>query len=213
MSDESVVRVVLLRHGKTASNIEKRYAGRRNDDPLHPEGVRELERIAPQFRALMGDGALLFSGQSKRCFESARILSSFLSPKREPLVVERLTEIDFGGFEGKTYAELADDPRYRAWLDSNGTASFPNGESRERFVKRTVDALENVVGFALAARFKAAAYVCHGGNIMAIMSELTEGGYYEYHAANLEGYILKIRQNDEGIHDITYDRIMRGDNR
>ena len=207
MNDDDLIRVVLIRHGKTASNLEKRYAGRRNDDPLCPEGIRELESIAPQFHALVGDGSLIFSGYSKRCVESARILSRLCSPKLDPLVVERLKEIDFGDFEGKTSAELADDPRYQTWLDSGGTTPFPGGESRKRFIKRTVDAIEDSVGLAFASRRETAAFVCHGGNIMAYMSHKTGGEYFDFQVPPCGGYETTIKGTANGFELISFDRV------
>lgn len=207
MNEDGLIRVVLIRHGKTASNLEKRYAGRRNDDPLCPEGIRELESIAPQFHALVGDGSLIFSGYSKRCVESARILSRLCFPKLDPLVVERLKEIDFGDFEGKTSAELADDPRYQSWLDSGGTAPFPGGESRADFIKRTVESLEKAIEAAFAGRFETAAFVCHGGNIMAFMSRKTGGEYFDFQVPPCGGYETTIRKTSGGFELLSFDRV------
>lgn len=203
MNEDGLIRVVLIRHGKTASNLEKRYAGRRNDDPLCPEGIRELESIAPQFRALVGDGRGVFSGALKRCVESARILF----PDVAPIVVEELTEIDFGDFEGKTYAELADDPRYQAWLESGGTAPFPGGESRADFIKRTVESLEKAIEAAFAGRFETAAFVCHGGNIMAFMSRKTGGEYFDFQVPPCGGYETTIRKTSGGFELLSFDRV------
>ena len=203
MRDKSIMRVVLLRHGKTASNLEKRYAGRRNDEPLCLEGIRELEAIAPKFRALINNSVGVFTGPLKRCLESARILS----PQYEPLVVKRLKEIDFGDFEGKTYAELADDPRYRAWLESNGTAPFPNGESRRDFVERSVAGVEMAIEAAFAGCVEACAIICHGGNIMAYMSRQTGGEYFDFQVPPCGGYEVIIKDTANGLELVSFDRI------
>ena len=36
------IRLVLIRHGMTAANAERRYIGRRTDPPLSEQGRREL---------------------------------------------------------------------------------------------------------------------------------------------------------------------------
>ena len=46
------------------------------------------------------------------------------------------TEIDFGEFEGKNYEELKGNDAYQKWIDSGGALPFPNGESRDDYVKR-----------------------------------------------------------------------------
>ena len=203
MRDENVMRVVLLRHGKTAANLEKRYAGRRSDASLCSEGVRELEAFAPRLRALIGDGRRVFSGALKRCVESARILF----PDVEPTVVEDLTEIDFGDFEGKTYAELADDPRYQAWLESGGTTPFPGGESRSDFIRRSVESLEKAIEAAIAGRFETTAFVCCCGAIMAFMSRMTGGEYFDFQVPPCGGYETTIRKTSRGFELESFNRV------
>ena len=192
MRDENVMRVVLLRHGKTAANLEKRYAGRRSDASLCPEGVRELEAFAPRLRALTSDGCGVFSGALKRCVESARILF----PDVEPTVVEELT-----------YAELTDDPRYQTWLESGGTTPFPGGESRSDFIRRTVESLEKAIEAAFSGRVEAAAIVCCGGNIMAFMSRMTGGEYFDFQVPPCGGYETTIRKTSRGFELESFNRV------
>lgn len=78
-------------------------------------------------------------------------------------IVWGLQECDFGAFEGKNYQELSGDTSYQAWIDSGGTLAFPEGESREGFVRRCCAALET----ALQSRQEShIAAVVHGGTIM-----------------------------------------------
>ena len=46
---EIEVELTLIRHGATASNLERRYLGR-TDEPLCTEGVRMLERYQREGR-------------------------------------------------------------------------------------------------------------------------------------------------------------------
>lgn len=50
--------------------------------------------------------------------------------------------MDFGAFEGHNYQELSGDPAYQRWIDSGGTLPFPEGESREEFIRRNVAGYE-----------------------------------------------------------------------
>lgn len=131
-----------------------------------------------------------------------------LFPDSPVTIIDELTEMDFGRFEGKTYEELKEDEEYQKWLDHKGLIPAPGGEGRDDFV------LRSLAGFRRALDLSGSSdliIVCHGGNIMAIMSALTGDGYFDHHAGNLEGYILKFKEDDEGISDLTYDSIVFGD--
>ena len=53
--------------------------------------------------------------------------------------------MDFGQFEGKNYEELKDNPDYQKWIDSNGTLPFPGGESREQFIRRSMEGFDRMM--------------------------------------------------------------------
>lgn len=199
------VRCLLIRHGKTRGNLEGRYVGARTDEGLCSEGRRELEVTA----RTLGDAPtklLVFSSPARRCLETAAILF----PDATPRVVEDLREIDFGDFEGGNYRELVDDPRYRAWLDSGGTADFPNGEARADFIARCVDAFCATVR-EYGDEDATLAFVCHGGTAMAIMSSLARGDYFEFQIPNGQGFEAIARVSDDGLDLLSYARV--GDRR
>src|SRR2546428_425256 len=49
----------------------------------------------------------------------------------EPIYVDGLAELDFGAFEGRTFAEIAatDPALYERWMAEPTTVQFPGGES------------------------------------------------------------------------------------
>ncbi|MFR2606513.1 MAG: hypothetical protein ACLTAX_15870 [Waltera sp.] len=47
--------------------------------------------------------------------------------------------------EGHNYQELSGDPAYQRWIDSGGTLPFPEGESREEFIRRNVAGYEKML--------------------------------------------------------------------
>lgn len=61
--------------------------------------------------------------------------------------VDALDEVDFGAWNGRSFAELADDPRWQNWNGSRSLARTPNGETMMEAVERTVRHIE---GAALA---------------------------------------------------------------
>lgn len=200
------VSCLLIRHGKTAGNIEKRYIGCRTDEELCESGIEELNGSS-----LMDEGPNLyekvFVSPLLRCMQTADILV----PMCEKVVVDDFKEIDFGRFENKNYLELKDDIDYQRWLDSNGELSFPDGEPRELFITRNVKAFKNVIRqVAGGTDGRLIPFVAHGGSIMAIMSELTGKDYYDFQIPCGCAYKLTCEVREENIDVISYDRISCG---
>ena len=101
--------VIFVRHGATAGTEDHRYSGAGTDEPLSSAGERALRDLACDrdvFRVIT-------SGMA-RTDQTARILF----PNAELMACPGLREIDFGDFEGRSAAELKEDARYRAWVDS-----------------------------------------------------------------------------------------------
>ena len=109
---------------------------------------------------------------------------------REQLHTLQIREMDFGAFEGHNYEELKADVRYQAWIDSNGTLPFPQGESREQFQRRCVEGFCELLKEVWTREKLPAslALIVHGGTIMALLDAFAEGSYYDYQCANAKGY-------------------------
>ena len=167
------VKILLIRHGLTAGNLEKRYIGR-TDEPLCTEGLAALHDISyPQCE-------ILVSSPMQRCIQTAEILF----PQQQIHLCQSFRECDFGDFEGRNYAELNGNPAYQAWIDSGGTLPFPNGESPEQFRERCCSGFSEIT-----AQFKDAdsiAMAVHGGTIMAVVSRFAvpHRDYYAWMAEN-----------------------------
>ena len=172
---DNKIEIVFVRHGKTKSNFERRYTGR-NDEPLCGGGVIELMSK----RRLYPKADTVLSSPMKRCLQTAEIIC----PERSPIIIDEWKEIDFGDFEGKTFDELKNDARYKLWLESGGRTPFPSGESREEFIKRSLDGFYRA---ACLAKGRTMAIV-HGGTIMSVLSSLCGGDYFDYQVKNGEGY-------------------------
>ena len=115
----------LIRHSITKGNLEKRYIGAKTDEPLCKAGYELLkEKHYPKVEKVI-------ASPMKRCIETAQLLF----PDTQIQIEESLRECDFGEFENKNYQELSQSKAYQAWIDSNGTLPFPNGESQESFRK------------------------------------------------------------------------------
>ena len=187
--------LILIRHGKTAGNLLGRYIGSRTDEPLCDEGREGLAgKQLPEVERL-------YVSPMKRCVETAEILWPEFDRKNIQKVTD-LRECDFGDFENKNYKELSGNGDYQAWIDSNGTLPFPNGESMDLFKSRCREAFAQIVEEVSGAEQKwkdsgetgifRAGIVVHGGTIMAILEQYgyPKRAYFDYQVKNGCGYRL-----------------------
>ena len=174
------MKIVLIRHGQTAANRDRRFLGR-TDEPLTEESRQDLAgRTYPPVRHL-------FSSPLLRCRQTAAIIY----PDMESTVIDDLQEMDFGIFEGRTNEEMCDQPFYQEWLAA-GRADFPGGETMAHFRERCLTAFREAVDGL--DEDSSAAFVVHGGVIMALMSNLGGGGFYDFLCGNGEGYVCDWRE-------------------
>ena len=174
------MKIIFIRHGKTAGNLEKRYIGR-TDEPLCESGKTELKsRCYP-------DCDIVITSPKKRCTETAKIIY----PDKEIYNFEELKECDFGDFEGKNYIELSKNTDYQKWIDSGGKTTFPNGENPDDFKNRCIDSFKQII--SKYSDFSIISLVVHGGTIMSIMEKyaVPERDYFDYHIANGNAYITE----------------------
>lgn len=150
--------VLLIRHGATAGNLQKRYIGR-TDEPLCRQGIEQVQ----QLKKLGLHADVLFCSPARRARQTAAILF----PQQKPILLAGLRESDFGCFEGKTAAEMSADPAYRAWVDSGCRSPIPGGESVSAFKQRCCDSFS--LAMEQTAENSCAAFVIHGGSIMALL--------------------------------------------
>lgn len=177
--------IQLIRHGKTQGNFEKRFTGGKTDEPLCQTGVRELEQFVSG--KIYETSEEVFVSPMKRCIETAGII--FPEKKSEFIIMEEFKEISFGILENKSHEELDGNPEYQAWIDSNGKGDIPGGEKFKEFGKRVMEGFRKMISMAKTDRIAA---VIHGGTIMAILSALQGGDFYDYMPQNGRGYVLEL---------------------
>jgi len=129
--------IVLLRHGETRLTPQRRFSGVGGGDPsLSPVGREQARRAAVSNLVRRGAWAEILCSPSRRCTETAEILATELSL---PVTVdEELREMDFGQWEGLTYAEVED--RYPQdlahWKASADAAPTGSSETFSQVLKR-----------------------------------------------------------------------------
>ena len=163
----------IYRHAPTRMNRAHRYQGMQ-DEPLDWEGEQVAYAIEPSRTT-----RVVYVSPLSRSRQTARILF----PSAQQVVVDGLAEMDFGDFDGFTYRELSDDPRYQEWVDSGCTSQCPNGESRAQFVGRIAAGIRTVLCDARERGVSEAVVVAHGGTAMAAYSTFTQSDrdYFDWH--------------------------------
>ncbi|WP_245583024.1 histidine phosphatase family protein [Paenibacillus daejeonensis] len=163
--------LLLLRHGQTRWNKERRYLGRTNQ-PLSPEGIQGLEPVRAwlQGRRL----ACTYCSDLLRARQTLDVLE--LDYPGEISYEPRLRELDFGVWEGKTYNDLQHDEQYRQWLDDPSTITPPGGESLVDFRARVTSWLAEVQQRQYGHSTELPILVvAHGGSIRMLVSLLQPG--------------------------------------
>ena len=190
---------LFIRHGKTNGNLERRYIGQRTDEPLSEEGRRDALKLKAML-CQYGD-RILFSSPMKRAVETAELLY----PGVDIHIIDDLKETDFGLFEGKNFEELKENADYQEWMRSGGTMAFPEGEDRDSVTRRVLRAFREALRVG-----KNMAFICHGGTIMSILSELTGEDYYSFQVSNLDGFVVRFKVIGDEIDEVSYHRICSG---
>jgi broad specificity phosphatase PhoE len=140
----------LLRHA-AHDNVGSYLAGRSPGILLGPAGHAQAQRLGTRMRR--EKFAAIFSSPRERTWETAKAVSdeSRIGPVE---LRDELDEVDFGSWSGKTFNELADDPRWGQWNSARAKAVTPAGESMETVQQRVCNCMDTLVG-----RFPAAAVV------------------------------------------------------
>jgi glucosyl-3-phosphoglycerate phosphatase len=155
-------RLVLLRHGRTAWNAQRRFQGQA-DPPLDEVGRAQAYEVAGLIAALRPD--LLVSSDASRALQTAQIVGEVaaLSPSADA----RLRERNLGHWEGLTRDEVAAKypDEYADWI-AGRDVSRRGGETRETVAERAVAAFADLPVVATAV------LVTHSATAMALTNAL-----------------------------------------
>lgn len=129
----------LVRHGRTQGAADL-LAGR-SAIGLSAEGRRQATGLARWLRdRLAPDGlAAVYSSPVRRARETAEPIARAF--ELDPVPVEGLTEVDFGRWEGRSFAELERDPAWTVWNRFRAGARAPDGETMGDVQARAVGEL------------------------------------------------------------------------
>lgn len=131
-----MLNVYLLRHGQTAWNADgNRYCGR-TDLPLTEIGTEQAHAVKQQLQSLSFDA--VYASPLQRASQTASIASQGMAVQTD----ERLIEVDFGLWEGKSKEAFIseDESLWSAWMNDPATAKAGGtGESGMEVISRVND--------------------------------------------------------------------------
>lgn len=148
----------LIRHGITQGNLDGKYIGQ-TDLSLCPQGRRQIEALAAS--DIYPEAGRVYSSPLARCLETAEIIY----PDGKLVIIDDLSEMNFGEFENKTREQLQDLREYTEWLKGGTNAAPPNGESYGDFMLRCIEGLDSVFTDMMRRDVTRAACVTHAGVI------------------------------------------------
>ncbi len=167
--------IVLIRHGETDWNAERRLQGHL-DIGLNAEGMRQARALGQALRDERLDA--IYASDLQRALHTAQAIANgrSIAVQTEPALRERC----YGAFEGLRHADVS--ARYpqahAAWQARDLDARFPPGartaETLREFAARAVGTLTTL---AAAHRLRRIAVVSHGGVLEAIYRHATGIGW------------------------------------
>lgn len=157
-------RLILIRHGATDWNLEKRYIGFK-DTGLNDKGIKQAKKLTLKLNK--EKVSKVYSSDSKRTLEFAKIIFRGFPIKKEP----KLREMNFGVFEGLTYKELMKKyPKlYTSWLNDPFGIVIPGGDSLCDFRNRLKRFLKKIIS---VDKNRTIAIITHAGPIKIIINEI-----------------------------------------
>ncbi len=137
-------RLLLVRHGQTAWNLEGRYQGQA-DPPLNAQGRAQAEALAHRLRAAGEHPTAIYTSPLRRARATAQALAQALGA---PLRTEpRLMEIHLGAWQGILAAEIARrwPQAFQRWEHTPWEVRPPGGETLREVQQRVEAALHAIL--------------------------------------------------------------------
>jgi broad specificity phosphatase PhoE len=159
--------IVLVRHGETDWNLERRFQGHA-DTPLNEAGRIQAAELAD---ALGSERiSAVYSSPLRRAHETAAIVAARLG--LDVRALEALREIHVGDWEGLTIDEVKD--RYPGSTTVDWHSGWPGGETYDQLAARVLPALAALAREHVDERILV---VTHAGPVRAALAAAMELSY------------------------------------
>ncbi len=166
-----MARYILIRHGESMWNGERRIQGNQ-DPPLSARGRRQAKCLVACLGAhLSTPAAAVYTSPLRRAAETAAQIGRDLG--RDVLPEPGLREMSLGKWEGMTVPEIqaAFPGTYEQWLSDPLAHPAPGGEDLDAFARRVIGAFDRM---RAAHPGQNLVLVSHGGAIKALLCAILE---------------------------------------
>lgn len=175
--------IYILRHGKTELNKANVLQGH-IDYPLNDEGVLQAGRVAELLRDIRFD--YVFSSPLVRALQTTKIVV----PGKEPVIDNRLIEMDYGPYDGKDLKDPT--PEVKAFFSDFIHNPAPEGmESLASVVKRTSEFLNEIR--ALEGNILISTHAIAMKGILENLTPKSHGSYWSKYIGNCALYAAENR--------------------
>ncbi|BBB93280.1 MAG TPA: alpha-ribazole phosphatase [Methylomusa anaerophila] len=184
-----MTRIILVRHGQTIWNVEKKYQGH-SDIGLTETGLHQARQVAEGLTKEEIDA--VYASDLSRAYKTAEFIAALRG--LQVISVPELREIKFGEWEGLTYDQIM-----LKWPHIMGKlwacpdeVEIPGGETFRQLKARAHAAMQRIVA---AHPEETVVVVSHGGTIRTILCAILD-----IHLNN----IWSIRQDNTAVNIIDY---------
>jgi probable phosphoglycerate mutase len=191
------MKIILARHGETDWNLAKRIQGQ-HDIELNSTGRMQAEQLGKALHKENHNIIKIYSSKQKRAALTAEIANKELKVVCQ--AIEGLEEMNFGLWEGFTWAELEEKYPFELseWCNNRRYSKIHKGESYQELVERVLTALQRII----ASETGTILVVTHGAVMMALQSYLNNTPFEEmikrYGLGNVSTVILDSEDIIEG---------------
>ncbi len=183
------MKLILVRHGETDWNRERRYQGQA-DPELNETGKRQVEMLRNRLADTPID--LVYASDSKRAMVTAQVITR----GRDIVMAARqeLREINFGEFEGKTFEEI--EAIYPDWVPTNFDFTSYQGESLGQVATRIKTFLSKLA--ERNSSEQTVLVVGHGGSLRVMLCILLGIDVSKWWQISLDAVSLTTIEGDVG---------------
>jgi alpha-ribazole phosphatase len=188
------MKILLIRHTESAGNLKRVYAGA-TDYELTEKGIKQVYDCINQFKKMYSRQVSkfkLYTSPLKRCTLLSDELENTLKVVKH--IDHRLSETNFGIFEGKTYEDLLNEypDLVKQWNENLIHFQIPNGESLVKCAERVNRFCDEVI-----VKNEDIVIVSHGGIIKLILLKLLSldlDHFWKFYTNN--GCIIELEYNN-----------------
>ncbi|MBQ9815675.1 MAG: histidine phosphatase family protein [Lachnospiraceae bacterium] len=183
--------IYIIRHGQTEMNNVKALQGR-SDHPLNETGVKQAEDTAK----LLADQGIkfdyVFSSPLIRAVQTAKLIS----PENEPVVDERLIEMDYGKYEGLELSNMPPEIKF-FFSDFVNNPAPDTMEQLPAVVDRLGEFLEEIKGLKGNILISTHAIAMKGA--LEYLTPDSNGSYWSKYIGNCAVYSAENDENGIGV--------------